>query len=683
MSLPVPTPSPAAPRPPQPGGPAGPSRLHLPHGTTPALDSALWALAIAVAGALHVDGSAQPPSALATTIAVAVVAQVMLYLVLRGRARFATADEFPQILLGDVGITALLATGASVAGPRLGATVSVGTVLVAGALALTTHLLARLVFQKLLEIRNRPDAERARRTIVLGAGVGGEQAIRLMLEDAASSFNPVAILDDDPAKRHLRISGIRVMGPWDALAQVAKDLRADTALLAVPSADAAAADRASALARRAHLDIRVLPSTTELLGRVPARSATRGGSAGGALAHSTQVFRPLRMDDLLGRRAIDTDVEAIGSYLTGQRVLVTGAGGSIGSELCRQIAKFSPERLIMVDRDESALHAVELSLHGEARLEDPDLILGDLRTPGFVPALFDQVRPQIVFHAAALKHLPLTERFPEEAFLTNVAGTADLLQAAASHGVERFINISTDKAANPASVLGYSKRVAERLTASVGAGLPADRRFISVRFGNVLGSRGSALVTFASQLERGLPLTITDPHMERFFMSVDEACQLVLQAGALGHSGEVLVLDMGEPHNIEQVARRFAALMGYRDVQVRYTHATPGEKLSEDLFGAGEKTVATSHRLVSRATVPVLEAGVMSQVDGLREQVRWGQQGALVGRWMRQIATSASRAPLPAASDALQAASARTPRPADQAQDGDVPTSPRQAEVVA
>ena len=251
-----------------------------------------------------------------------------------------------------------------------------------------------------------------------------------------------------------------------------------------------------------------------------------------------------------------------------ERVLVTGAGGSIGSQLCREIFRYKPERLIMVDRDESALHAVQLSLDGRAMLDSPNLVLGDLRTPGLIESLFAKSRPTIVFHAAALKHLTLTERFPEEAFLTNVAVTQDLLRTAAASEVQRFINISTDKAADPECVLGYSKRMAERLTSTVGQTLDGDRRFMSVRFGNVLGSRGSALLTFASQLERGLPMTITDPHMERFFMSVDEACQLVLQAGALGRSGEVLVLDMGQPHNIEEIARRFATLLGYTDAPV-------------------------------------------------------------------------------------------------------------------
>ena len=393
--------------------------------------------------------------------------------------------------------------------------------------------------------------------------------------------------------------------------------------------------------RHAHtlgLDIRVMPSTRELMGAAASRRP------GASQIRGTQVFRPLEIEDLLGRRAIDTDVDAIGRYLMGERILVTGAGGSIGSQLCREIFRYSPERLVMVDRDESALHAVQLSLDGRAMLDSPDLILGDLRTPGLIESVFAQMRPTIVFHAAALKHLTLTERFPEEAFLTNVAVTQDLLRAAAASEVRRFINISTDKAADPECVLGYSKRMAERLTSAVGRTVAEDRRFMSVRFGNVLGSRGSALLTFASQLERGLPMTITDPHMERFFMSVDEACQLVLQAGALGRSGEVLVLDMGQPHNIEEIARRFATLLGYTDAPVVYTHARPGEKLSERLFGVGEEDIRPSHPLVSQAQVPPVPMSMLKVIDNLRDLTRAGKHDELVRRWLEASSRSGVQA---------------------------------------
>lgn len=615
----------------------GGSRLHLPHGTTPALDSALWSLAVIIVVSIGVDVHAPEMNgrALALAIALAVGLQITFYgAFLRGRARFATEDEFPQILLSDLIIAIALALAGAVLPSWI---IPPGAAMVSGALAVTLHLAARWVFQRILELRHRPEGHRAKRTIVLGAGYGGAQAIRLMTEDSESAFQPVAILDDDPFKRHLRINGVRVVGTWSDLGTVADEAGADLVLLAVPSASPDAVDSAVRRARELGLEIRVMPSTDELMSKVPAKHPNA------SLIQSTQVFRPLEIADLLGRRAIDTDVDAIGSYLTGQRVLVTGAGGSIGSQLCREIARYEPERLIMVDRDESALHAVQLSLDGQAMLDSPDLVLGDLRTPGFIGAIMAESQPTIVFHAAALKHLTLTERFPEEAFLTNVAATRDLLLAAATHGVTRFINISTDKAANPESILGYSKRMAERLTSTVGRSVGAERHFISVRFGNVLGSRGSALLTFASQLERGLPMTITDPAMERFFMSVDEACQLVLQAGVLGRSGEVLILDMGEPHNIEELARRFATLLGYDHAEVTYTRMRPGEKMSEDLFGEGEADLRPNHPLISEAWVPPVDMDMLTAIDELRARTEWGQHGALVRRWM--VDATASQSP--------------------------------------
>ncbi|QPL06076.1 MULTISPECIES: polysaccharide biosynthesis protein [Actinomyces] len=618
----------------------GGSRLHLPHGTIPLLDSVMWAVSLVLVAGLNAEALAHAnhgwlPLSLALSIALAVGLHLALYtFVLRGRARFASVDEYPLIMGADALVTSALMILAALLGTVL---LPAQVCFYAGAVALTLHFASRWVFVRLVELRHRPQGVRARRTIVLGAGFGGTQAVSLMLEDRSSTFQPVAFLDDDPRKRHLRVSGVRVLGPWNSLERVAAETKADLVLLAVPSASAEQVDQMVRRARALGLEVRVMPSPEEIVDRFP------GLGSRSSLIRSTQVFRPLEISDLLGRRAIETDVTAICGYLTGERVLVTGAGGSIGSQLCKEIAKYSPARLIMVDRDESALHSVQLALDGEGMLDSPDLVLGDLRTPGLIDALMEEYQPRIVFHAAALKHLTLTERFPEEAFLTNVAATRDLLLAAAAHGVQRFINISTDKAADPECVLGYSKRLAERLTSTVGLSLDPDRRFISVRFGNVLGSRGSALLTFASQLERGLPMTITDPKMERFFMSVDEACQLVLQAGVLGHSGEVLVLDMGKAHKIEDIARRFALLLGYPDAEVVYTRMRPGEKLAETLFGVGEQDERPYHPLVAQTKVPPLGQQVLQDIVGLREQTEWGQHGALVHRWMEDTSQAGAR----------------------------------------
>ncbi len=255
---------------------------------------------------------------------------------------------------------------------------------------------------------------------------------------------------------------------------------------------------------------------------------------------------------MLGRNQLDTDIDSIAEYLTGRRVLVTGAGGSIGSELCRQIHRFEPAELMMLDRDESALHSVQLSIHGRALLDSDDVILCDIRDLDAVRTVFAQRRPDVVFHAAALKHLPMLEQYPAEAVKTNILGTRNVLDAADLVAVGRFVNISTDKAANPSSVLGYSKRIAERITADRARG--AEGAYLSVRFGNVLGSRGSVLTSFANQIAHGGPLTVTHPDVTRYFMTIEEACQLVIQAAAIGGPGEALVLDMGQPIKIHDVA---------------------------------------------------------------------------------------------------------------------------------
>jgi FlaA1/EpsC-like NDP-sugar epimerase len=291
-------------------------------------------------------------------------------------------------------------------------------------------------------------------------------------------------------------------------------------------------------------------------------------------------------------------------------VLVTGAGGSIGSELCRQILRADPGELMMLDRDESALHSLQLSLSGRALLDGPELILADLRDGEGIARTIRDRRPDIIFHAAALKHLTLLQRHPGEAIKTNVWGTLSVLNAA--RDVARFVNISTDKAANPISVLGYSKRITERLTAHTGANEAGT--FLSVRFGNVLSSRGSVVTAFRAQIDAGLPITVTHPDVTRYLMSVQEAVQLVLQAAALGRDGEALVLDMGKPVRIDDLARQLAA-QAPGEPRIIYTGLRPGEKLHEDLLGEGEIDVRPLHPLISHVSVPALNPTEVTALD--------------------------------------------------------------------
>jgi FlaA1/EpsC-like NDP-sugar epimerase len=336
----------------------------------------------------------------------------------------------------------------------------------------------------------------------------------------------------------------------------------------------------------------------------------------GSLAVSD--IRSVTEADLLGRRVADLDLDSIARYVTGRRVLVTGAGGSIGSELCRQLVRYNPASLSMLDRDESALHGVQLSISGRAMLDDDGTVLVDIRDSGALNECFDRIRPEVVFHAAALKHLPMLERFPLEAWKTNVMGTQNVIDASRRVGVDRFINISTDKAADPVSVLGWSKRITERLVASAardtteanGAGT-----YVSVRFGNVLGSRGSVLIAFRDQVEKGGPVTVTDPNVTRYFMMVEEAVALTIQAGAIGRDGEVLILDMGEPVRIADVAERLIAASG-KAIKITFTGLRDGEKLHEDLLGAGEIDIRPIHNQIAQVAVPPCTAHEMTVVLG-------------------------------------------------------------------
>jgi len=323
------------------------------------------------------------------------------------------------------------------------------------------------------------------------------------------------------------------------------------------------------------------------------------------------------LGDLLGRRQTEIDPAPIAEFLRGKRVLVTGAGGSIGSELCRQIHRFEPAELVMLDRDESALHAVQLSLHGRALLDGNGLVLADLRDPAAVRAAFAAARPQIVFHAAALKHLPLLQRHPGEAVKTNVWGTQTVLEQAQAMDVETFVNISTDKAANPIGVLGYSKRITERITAYAATRRPG-RAYLSVRFGNVLGSRGSALDAFRVQIAAGAPVTVTHPDVTRYFMTIHEAVQLVLQAAICGRDGEALVLDMGSPVRVTEVVRQLAE-QAATPVKIVYTGLRPGEKLHETLFGDGEQDRRPLHPLISHTPVPPLDPEQVRRLDPYAE----------------------------------------------------------------
>ncbi len=504
----------------------------------------------------------------------------------RGRALIASSEE--TVLLGAVAI--LTAIAASVANVLVGLQLLARTVPFGAAVtALAVMVLARATWRRYALRAGWSLGEASCRTLVVGAGDGGQQLVRSMQATPESAYQPVALLDDDPWRRHLRFNGVAVMGTLDDLEAVVEREAIEAVVVAIPSAHSdlikTLSDRCTAIG----VDVKVLPPVSELFGsQVTIRDV-----------------RDINIADLLGRSAIETDIPAIADFLNGKRVLVTGAGGSIGSELARQISKWHPAELMMLDRDESGLHGVQLSIHGHALLDSPDMILCDIRDADALNRIFEERRPDVVFHAAALKHLPMLEQYPAEAVKTNVVGTANVLEAARRAGVERFVNISTDKAADPTS--DYARR--------------ADGTYISVRFGNVLGSRGSVLSTFAAQIAQGGPVTVTHPDVTRYFMTVSEAVQLVLQAGAIGGDGEVLILDMGEPARIDDVARELVRQSG-RPIEVVYTGLREGEKLDEVLRSEVELDHRPVHPLISHVQVPPLTSAEtlhsLHDVDAVR-----------------------------------------------------------------
>ncbi|MGN9813131.1 polysaccharide biosynthesis protein [Micromonospora sp. BQ11] len=465
---------------------------------------------------------------------------------------------------------------------------------VGGALTLLLMLAARLAHRHRHDLAMRPDARSATKVLLFGLGDAGQGLLRAMLSDPRGRYLPVGVLDDDPAKRDLRVGDVRVLGGRHDVAAAVRRTGATTVIFSVANADAALIRQIREATLQTGAAFKVLPPVRDLVD------------------HRITVtdVRDVRISDLLGRRQVVGDLTLSGNGLTGRRILVTGAGGSIGSELCRQIMQADPGELMMLDRDESALHSLQMSLSGRALLDGPELILADLRDDEGIRRIMRERRPEIIFHAAALKHLTLLQRHPGEAVKTNVWGTMSVLDAC--RDVARFVNISTDKAADPVSVLGYSKRITERLTAHAAATYPGT--FLSVRFGNVLSSRGSVVTAFQRQIESGQPVTVTHPDVTRYLMTVQEAVHLVLQATEIGRDGEALVLDMGEPVRILDLARQMIE-QAASSVPVVYTGLRPGEKLHEDLLGTGEEDVRPLHPLISHVTVPALDPIEVAGVD--------------------------------------------------------------------
>jgi FlaA1/EpsC-like NDP-sugar epimerase len=446
-------------------------------------------------------------------------------------------------------------------------------------------------------------------TLVVGAGSAARTVLRDLRSCPDYGLRPVGLLDDDPGVRP--VFGTPVLGTLADLRSVVREHQIQAVIIAIPSLPPAALAGLIRAAADTGARVRYLPSFLAALERA-ARAAD---------------MRTVSLADLLGRaerRILEPSVQAM---VRGARVLVTGAGGSIGQELCRQIRSHDPASVHMLDHDESNMHTLQLELNGRALLDSAEIVIADIRDAVRIRQVFRSVRPDVVFHAAAHKHLPLLEQNPGEGVKTNVLGTQNVVRTAAECGTTRLLLISTDKAAEPRSILGATKRLAEMI---VQANADGTMRACSVRFGNVLGSRGSLLAVVREQIEHGEPVTVTDPDVTRFFMTVEEAVGLVLSAAPMGEFGETFVLDMGEPVRIVDLVRRYAEQLRVPDVQIRFTGLRPGEKLHETLFGERERQLPTVNPAISATRPGRLPEGFASSLsrlyaaaaDGDDDQVR-------------------------------------------------------------
>jgi FlaA1/EpsC-like NDP-sugar epimerase len=532
--------------------------------------------------------------------------------------RYASVQEARRLVLAGASAFVLIVTGGGILEINGTRPVPLSTVVFGNAISIMAFGAIR--FQsRLFGFRRRVsagDPGRGTSMLLMGAGDAGEMVLKDILAHPSLGLDTVGIVDDDHKKLGLSLHGVQVLGGRMAIPSLAKRFEVEEVLLAIPSATSELVRDVATLCEEAQVHLRVLPSVREVVGgRVAARD-----------------MRDLRIEDLLGRQQVETDLRAVGSLLAGRRVLITGAGGSIGSEIVRQVSEFEPASLILLDNDETHLHDVETGLGPAFPLE---IVLADVRDRRRIAETFVSLQPQLVFHAAALKHVPVLEACPREAVATNVIGTANVVDAALIAGVERCVLISSDKAIHPVSVMGASKRFAEEIVRSAGA----DMLPCIVRFGNVVGSRGSVIPTFLRQIAGGGPVTVTDPAMTRYFMSVQEAVQLVLQAAALSEGGEIFTLEMGEQVNILELARKVIRLSGRvpgRDVPIVITGIRPGEKLSEELHEPDVVSAPTSHSgiRVARPRAPD-HAALRRRLIELERLVIEGRDEELMGALRR------------------------------------------------
>jgi FlaA1/EpsC-like NDP-sugar epimerase len=487
---------------------------------------------------------------------------------------------------------------------------------------------ARLAVRLIVERPTRGARVPKHEVLVVGAGSGGQMVVRELQLNPNLGATAIGFVDDDPRKRGMRMLGLKVLGSTEEIARILDETEPDEVVIAIPSAPGLLRGQVVAACRGREIRVRTLPTVFELL---------RGG------VQLNKQLREVQVEDVLGREPIVVELDRVGAYLRDRIVLVTGAGGSIGSELCRQIARVQPRLLVMLDHAEDNLFEIDREMVELRHFTNVESVLADCKEPHRMLETMQRFKPDVVFHAAAYKHVPLMEANPLEAVRNNALATRVTAETAAASEVERFVLISTDKAVNPQTVMGASKAMAEWIVESAGNTHPGTR-FASVRFGNVLASSGSVVPIFRNQIERGGPVTVTHPEMTRYFMTIPEAVQLVIRAGDIGAGkGEVFVLDMGEPVKIVDLAHNMIRLAGYepeQDIAVEFTQPRPGEKLHEELFGAAEEVQPTAAKRINRAVreLPVDPEWVESTLNSLEHLVMAGDEANLAERVVELIA---------------------------------------------
>jgi len=543
---------------------------------------------------------------------------------------------------------------------RLPRSIAVMDLLITLALIAGARLLARTIME-------RPRfgvVARGKEVIVVGAGDAGRLIVQEMQRSRLLAYTPIGFVDDDERKRNTRILGVRVLGTMGELPRLVREYKPDEVLIAIPSAPGEMRRQVVEAAQAANVPVKTLPGLYELIS--------------GDVNLAGQI-RPVQVEDVLGREQVEVDFESVAAYLDGQTVLVTGAGGSIGSELCRQIARVRPRRLVLVDNAETSLFEIERELVDERNFTAAVPKLIDVRNrKALRREVFEKYKPTIVFHAAAYKHVPLMETHPLESVRNNVVGTRIVAELSAESGVDRFVLISTDKAVNPKTVMGQSKALCEWIVESLGHRRDVPTRFVAVRFGNVLNSSGSVIPTFRRQIERGGPVTVTHPDMTRFFMTIPEAVSLVVQAGAIGGRGQIFVLDMGEPVKIVDLAANMVRLSGHeprlpgdttttsRDIRIVFVGSRPGEKIHEELWGGDESVGETEHPKIKRLSRPPIDAEwLTSQLQRLEELADEGDTLEVVGK-LGGIVREPVREALPTASPAARPRTEVSPRTANE-----------------